>query len=71
MLCRDFWATISLVLRVDSYPLPRSDDLFVTLSTGKGFSTLDLSRVHLQMVGDSEVYSPPPQNQDFKEVVQP
>ena len=35
--------------RLDSYPLPRVDELFATLSGGKTFSKLDLQHAYLQL----------------------
>ena len=48
-LCGDYKVTINPVLEVDQYPLPKSDDLLATLSGGKIFSKIDLSRAYQQM----------------------
>ena len=36
-LCGDYKVTINPVLEVDQYPLPKPDNIFATLSTGKVF----------------------------------
>ena len=52
-VCGDYKVTMNLSLDVDQYPLPKSDDLFVTLAGGKT-SKLDLSQVYQYMVLDEE-----------------
>ena len=42
--------TINQVSRLDSYPLPRIEELFATLSGGKYFRKLDLSQACLQLL---------------------
>ena len=41
-ICGDFKVTINQVSRIDTYPLPRIEELFAKLSGGKYFSKLDL-----------------------------
>ena len=41
--------TINQSSRVDKYPLPKADDLFVSLSGGTKFSKLDLAHAYLQL----------------------
>ena len=48
-LCGDYKVTVNPVLSVDQYPLPRSTDLFATLTRGKYLSTLDLSHAKLSL----------------------
>ena len=48
-ICGDFKITINQVSQVESYPLPRVEELFATLSGGKQFSKLDLAQAHLQL----------------------
>jgi len=37
-LCGDYKVTVNPSLEVDKYPLPKPDDLFVTLAGGKHFT---------------------------------
>ena len=46
--------TVNAALEVDQYPLPKPADIFVTLSGGKRFTTLDLSHAYNQMLMDDE-----------------
>ncbi len=48
-ICGDFKVTVNQVLNVDSYPLPRVEELFANLSNGKFFSKLDMSSAYLQL----------------------
>ena len=48
-LCGDYKVTINPVLEVDQYPLPKPDNIFATLSTGKVFSKIDLTHAYQQM----------------------
>ena len=48
-ICGDFKVTINQVSQVESYPLPRVEELFATLSGGKQFSKLDLAQAYLQL----------------------
>ena len=51
-ICGDFKMTINQSSRVDKYPLPKADDLFVSLSGGRKFSKLDLAHAYLQLCLD-------------------
>ena len=53
-ICGDYKVTINPVLNVNKYPLPRSEDLFATLSGGQRFSKIDLSQAYQQMHLDQE-----------------
>lgn len=48
-LCGDYKVTVNPVLLTDTYPLPRSEDLFAALAGGKIFSKLDLKHAYLQI----------------------
>ena len=43
-ICGDLKITINSVSQVDTYPLPRVEELFSALSGGKHFSKLDMSQ---------------------------
>ena len=57
-LCGDYKVTINPVLEVDQYPLPKPDNIFAALSTGKVFSKIDLTHAYQQMklTDDSRSY---------------
>ena len=48
-ICGDCKLTINQVAETDVYPLPRIEDLFVSLSGGKTFSKLDLAHAYQQV----------------------
>ena len=44
--------TVNKAAVMDTYPLPKAEDLFVTLAGGVSFTKLDLSHVYQQIVLD-------------------
>ncbi|XP_033637865.1 uncharacterized protein K02A2.6-like [Asterias rubens] len=51
-ICGDYKATVNQAANVDSYPVPRVEELFAAMSGGQTFSKLDLSHAYLQLVLD-------------------
>ncbi|VDH98121.1 Hypothetical predicted protein [Mytilus galloprovincialis] len=49
-ICGDYKVTINQVSKLDNYPIPKTDDLYATLSGGQAFSKLDLSQAYQQIV---------------------
>ena len=48
-ICGDYKLTVNRAAKMDTYPLPRIDDLFASLVGGKTFSTLDLAHAYQQV----------------------
>ena len=48
-LCGDYKLTINQASPIETYPLPRIDELLANLSGGKYFTKLDLSNAYLQL----------------------
>ena len=53
-ICGDYKVTINQVAKPDTYPLPKIEDLFTSLSGGKIFSKVDLASAYLQILLDEE-----------------
>ena len=53
-LCGDYKITVNKIAKFDSYPLPRIDDLFASLSGGRTFTKLDLAHAYLQVPLDAK-----------------
>ena len=53
-ICGDYRLTVNQETTPDSYPLPRVEDLFATLSGGESFTKLDLAHAYLQMHLDED-----------------
>ena len=51
-MCGDFKVTVNPVWEVDRYPLPRTEDIFASLSQGQMFSKIDLKDTYLQIEVD-------------------
>ena len=48
-ICEDFRLTVNPVSKLDTYPIPKVEDLFTRLRKGKAFTKLDLSQVYQQL----------------------
>ena len=48
-ICGDYKLTVNAVAQTDSYPLPRIEDIFASLSNGKTFTKLDLAHAYQQI----------------------
>ena len=53
-LCGDYRITVNQASKVDTYPLPRVEELFAALAGGKVFSKLDMSQAYLQLQLDDK-----------------
>ena len=53
-LCGDYKLTVNLASRLDSYPIPRVQDLFSNLSNCSLFTKLDMSQAYAQLCLDEE-----------------
>ena len=53
-ICGDYKVTVNRAAKVDTYPLPRIDDLFASLAGGQAFSKVDLAHAYQQIPLDEE-----------------
>ena len=53
-ICGDYKQTVNAVAPCDSYPIPRTEDIFVMLRGVQKFSKLDLSHAYQQLELDEE-----------------
>ena len=53
-LCGDYKITVNQAAKVDSYPLPKIDNLLSTLGGGQAFSKLDLAHAYQQVLLEAE-----------------
>ena len=53
-ICGDFKVTVNRAARVETYPLPRVEDLYAKLSGGQKFSKLDMRHAYLQVELEEE-----------------
>ena len=53
-ICGDFKQTINPVSKLDKYPIPKVEDLFVQLTGGCAFTKIDLSQAYLQLPLDTD-----------------
>ncbi|XP_058858757.1 uncharacterized protein K02A2.6-like [Acipenser ruthenus] len=51
-ICGDYKVTVNQVARIDTYPIPRIEDLYATLAGGQKFTKIDLSNAYLQILLD-------------------
>lgn len=48
-VCGDYKLTANRAIKLDTYPIPKPEDLFSSLSGGKYFSKLDMSQAYCQL----------------------
>ena len=53
-ICGDYKLTVNRAVKIDTYPIPRLEDLFAALSGGKFFTKLDMSQAYNQLCLDDE-----------------
>ncbi len=53
-ICGDYKVTINQAAKVDTYPLPKIDNLLASLGGGKSFTKLDLAHAYQQFPLDEE-----------------
>ena len=53
-ICGDFKLTVNQASKLDRYPIPKVEDLFVKLTGGKAFTKLDMSQAYQQLLLDEE-----------------
>ena len=53
-ICGDYNLMVNAAVPCDSHPIPRTEDLFVTLRGGQKFSKLDLSYAYQQLKLDEK-----------------
>ena len=53
-ICGDYKVIVNTAAKVDSYPLPRVEDLLASIRNGKTFTKLDLAHACLQIPLEEE-----------------
>ena len=53
-ICGDYKVTANQCLKIEQYPLPRPEELFLKLQNGKHFTKIDLSDAYFQIELDEE-----------------
>ena len=48
-MCGDYKLTANKVIKLDTYPIPKPEDLFRSLAGGKIFSKLDMSQAYCRL----------------------
>ena len=53
-ICGDYKVTVNRVSKLDNYPIPKTEDLYATLSGGKEYTKLDLTQEYQQIELDED-----------------
>ena len=53
-ICGDYKSTVNQVSKLDSYPIPKVEDLLATLGGGEKFTKLDMIQAYQQLQLDDE-----------------
>ena len=53
-VCGDYKVTVNKAIKLDTYPIPKVDDLFSSLAGGKIFTKLDMSQAYCQLELDDK-----------------
>ena len=53
-ICGNFRLTVNPVSKLDSYPIPRAEDIFATLGKGRLFTKIDLRHAYQQLLLDNK-----------------
>ena len=48
-LCGDYHLTVNRAVKIDQYPIPKTEDLLTKIAGGKYFKSLDLSQAYQQL----------------------
>ena len=62
-ICGDYRLTVNYAAKPNTYPLPRIDDIFASLSGDKTFSKLDLANAYQQIPLEQKSKQVLPENQ--------
>ena len=57
-LCGDFKLTVNRASKLDTYPIPKIEDLFAQLAGGKSFSKLDMAQAYQLALSKHIPYAP-------------
>lgn len=53
-ICGNYECTVNKASKLDSYPIPKTEDLLATLGGGNKYSELDISQTYQQLSLDDE-----------------
>ena len=53
-ICGDYKVTVNRVSKLDNYPIPKTEDLYATLSGGEEYTKLDLTQAYQQIELDED-----------------